>query len=63
VLTQADCDRALALVCPLVFCSALIGEWCISRISGLTVPPHQHRLIRAGVITPPPAAGNHQEAS
>ena len=53
MLTPADCDRALAVVCPLIFCSALIGEWCISRISGQSVAPHQHRLVAAGVITPP----------
>lgn len=54
MLTRADTDRALDVVCPLIFCSALIGEWCISRISGQAVPPHQHRLVKAGVIAPPP---------
>lgn len=60
MLTQADTDRALAVVCPLIFCSALIGEHCASRtFPGLTVPPHQHRLVKAGVTTPT----TRQEAS
>ena len=56
MLTQADTDRALRVVCPLIFCSALIGENCISRTNPrFVVAPHQHRLIKAGVINPPPA--------
>lgn len=53
MLTRADTDRALNVVCPLNFCLALIGEWCISPVSGQPVPPHQHRLVKAGVIAPP----------
>lgn len=56
MLTQADTDRALNVVCPLNFCLALVGEWCISRITGQPVAPHQHRLIKAGVIAPPAPA-------
>lgn len=54
VLTQADTARALAVPCPLIACSALIDEWCISPVSGHNVAPHQHRLVKAGVIAPPP---------
>lgn len=55
MLTQADTDRALAVVCPLIFCSALIGEECFSRTEPrFRVAPHQHRLVKAGVIAPPP---------
>lgn len=56
VLTEAETARALAVVCPLSWCSAFPGEWCISRTRpGMTVPPHQHRLVAAGVIEQPPA--------
>jgi hypothetical protein len=65
VLTETDTARALAVVCPLSWCSAFPGEWCISRVTpGLTVAPHQHRLVRAGVIAAPPAptpTDHHEE--
>ncbi len=50
----AERDRALAVVCPLSWCRAFHGEQCISRTHpGRPVDPHQHRLVAAGVITPP----------
>jgi hypothetical protein len=55
VLTEADTARALNIPCPLLACGAFIGEWCVSPVSGHCVPPHQHRLVRAGVIAAPPA--------
>lgn len=56
MLTEADTARALNVPCPLIFCGAFIGEWCVSRhLPGLTVAPHRHRLIKAGVTAPPPA--------
>lgn len=55
MLTEADTAKALAVPCPLIWCAAPPGKWCMSRtFPGLTVPPHQHRLVAAGVIEPPP---------
>lgn len=54
MLTEAETKIALRIPCPLIACSAFIGEWCISPVSGHAVPPHQHRLVKAGVINPPP---------
>lgn len=54
MLTEADTARALNVPCPLIWCGAFIGEWCVSRHHpGLAVAPHMHRLVKAGVITPP----------
>ena len=64
MLTQTDTARALNVVCPLIFCSALIGEECFSRaFPGMRVAPHQHRLIKAGVINPPPQPVPAEEES
>lgn len=38
MLTRADTDRALAVVCPLIFCSALHGEWCTLARSAPHLP-------------------------